>query len=816
MKKVILLSGLIVFLAIPLLKSQGLIKNSRITGICYAGNKVKKIYIPPPDKFLKKDGSKSGGTINVYYSNTPSNIVNAVDFAASILESLLPQDAEITVLVSTGSMASGVLANSSTTALAGGWAIDALDPNAWYAIALAEKIYGAGLNDDLSPDISMQINTNVDWYLGTDGNTPLLQYDLVTVMIHELIHGLGFFDTMSADESTGSWGAASIPVIYDTFIENLQGQRLIDTLVFQNPSVELKNELTGEQLYFNGPLLKSANSGERIKIYAPSTYDPGSSISHLDEDTTPDQDALMTPYIDKGEAIHDPGKITMAMLGDFGWINTRFIHENPPDTEEHLTQMELSTTIVSDTLYDRNKVGLVWSFDGFTTSDTVFMISANSDNTFSATISVPYFDTRLEYYMYVQDCFSRTYRSPSYIDKFRYSVRIGMDTVRPVMLHTPIAYYLEKVDTIKFEALAADNMGIDTVYVEYRVNNGPSVYAGLAAGENYSYKAEIIAKPLSLEGGDTMYYRITASDVALVPNSKTLPENGFYKIRIEDIGTVVTGYSTDFTDASGDFLNIGFSISKPAYFLNYGLHTEHPYESPDTDGGRLDFTAMLRHPIINDANGMIITYMDLALVEPGEEGSVFGSEDFYDYVIIEGSKNWGKTWFPLVAGYDCRYVKSWETAYNSLIVNNNSTYIGQESMLQKRTVFPKISEYISGGDTMMIRFRLFSDPYARGWGWVIEDLHIGPVIDNVEKTNYESAVVFPNPGKGMIRINDPELMGKKIWYDIYNSIGTHIKTGIDDGSQVMTIDITEQSPGVYFIILHNDMVRKTLKYLLIK
>jgi hypothetical protein len=213
---------------------------------------------------------------------------------------------------------------------------------------------------------------------------------------------------------------------------------------------------------------------------------------------------------------------------------------------------------------------------------------------------------------------------------------------------------------------------------------------------------------------------------------------------------------------------------------------------------------------------MIITYMDIALVEPGEEGSVFGSEDFYDYVIIEGSKNWGKTWFPLVAGYDCRYVKSWETAYNSLIVNNNSTYIGQESMLQKRTIFPKISEYISGGDTMMIRFRLFSDPYAHGWGWVIEDLHIGPVVDNVEKTNYESAVVFPNPGKGMIRINDPELMGKKIWYDIYNSIGTRIKTGIDDGSQVMTIDITEQSPGVYFIILHNDMVRKTFKYLLIK
>ena len=34
---------------------------------------------------------------------------------------------------------------------------------------------------------------------------------------------------------------------------------------------------------------------------------------------------LMTPFIDFGEAIHDPGKLTMSMLGDLGWINTRII-----------------------------------------------------------------------------------------------------------------------------------------------------------------------------------------------------------------------------------------------------------------------------------------------------------------------------------------------------------------------------------------------------------------------------------------------------------------------------------------------------------
>ena len=73
----------------------------------------------------------------------------------------------------------------------------------------------------------------------------------------------------------------------------------------------------------------------------------------------------MTPFIDLGEAIHNPGKFTFSILGDLGWINTRIIHKPLGDTEEHLTEVVLSTQIKSDTLYNRNKVGVVYSFDNF-------------------------------------------------------------------------------------------------------------------------------------------------------------------------------------------------------------------------------------------------------------------------------------------------------------------------------------------------------------------------------------------------------------------------------------------------------------------
>ncbi|MCX6301623.1 MAG: T9SS type A sorting domain-containing protein [Bacteroidia bacterium] len=817
MKKSILLSILVFIVSAPQINSQKLIKNSMVTGICYAGNKVKKIYIPPPEKFLQKGGVlKEKATVKVYYSGTPANIVTAVDFAAAVLETILPSDAYMTVAVSTGSLTSDVLANSSTSGLAGGWAIDALDPNAFYPVALAEKIYGESLNDDLSGDIVLTINTDVNWYTGTDGNTPISQYDLVTVVLHELLHGLGLFDSMSGDASTGSWGFSNIPVIYDSFIENQAGNKLIDTLIFINPSVELKNELTGGHLYLNGPLLKDLTSGQRARIYAPSTYDPGSSISHLDEDTTPDSSALMTPFIDKGEAIHNPGKLIMSILGDLGWVNTRFIHEKPADTEEHLSQIAITAAIVSDTTFERNKVGLVWSFDGFSTYDTVYMSSPQLNDTFTVTIPIPYFDANLEYYMFVRDHFLRIYRSPSYVDEFRYSVRIGMDTVKPVMVHTPVEYYFEKVDTITFEAQVADNIGIDTVYAEYLVNEGASGYIGLKAGDNYSYTASLKAGSLSLQGGDSIRYRIIARDKASVPNTKTVPENGYFTIRIEDISSVVSGYSTDFTDASGDFFNIGFEIVKPNNFLNYGLHSEHPYVSPETNDGKLNFSAMLRHPVIFDANGMIISFMELVLVEPGEDGSVYGSEDFYDYVIIEGSKNYGKTWFPLTDGYDSRYIKSWETAYNSSITGNNSTYVGKESMMLKHIIFPKTSSSISGGDTMMVRFRLFSDPFANGWGWAIEDFHIGPLIDRIEKTSYETAVVYPNPGKGLFKIKDLEISGRQVRYEVYSSTGVRIKTDITNGSEELAIDISGQPSGLYFIVVRSATGSKIHKYTLIK
>ncbi len=791
-----------------------------VNSVCYAGNKVNRIFIPPPAKFLQKGGAQQEALISVIYVDFPEAPKAAFNYAVSILGSLLPEGTSLRIKATWKALTNeGVLANSSSTAFLAGWGINALNPYAYYPVALGEKIAGKDYNGESEEDIELTFNSSAAWYFGTDGATPSSKYDMVTVVLHELIHGLGFVDSMTKGKWTGSYGLNSIPLIFDTFVESLDGKRLTDTLYFNNPSPELNQQFTSKELYFNSPLLSNYTSGKRAKLYAPSIFDPGSSIAHLDEKETLEADQLMTPFADLGEAIHDPGKLTMSMLGDMGWINTRIVHEELKDTEESLEEITISAEIRSDTLYNRDRVGLVYTFNGYddpAERDTVFLTSLAGDNNYSSSLTIPYYGSSFDYHLFVEDDFSRIYRLPSYTDKFHYSTYIGIDTVKPVITYSPQKFYFETVDTIFFELNVADNIGVDTVYLEYKLNEGELYSIGLQSDGKEGYSNSLNTESFALKGGDKFNYRIIAIDKARVPNSRVYPGEGeFFAALIEKINAAENSYSTDFTNSSFDFFLDGMKILKPKGFTNYGLHTPHPYESPEETGDSIGYTAMLRTPVIYDDQGMIISYKEIVLVEPGEEGYDFGSSYFYDYVIVEGSKDYGKTWFPLADGYDSRINNSWLEAYTGSIEEDNSTFVGTGSIMVKHTIFPRVSSHISSGDPMIVRFRLFSDPYAHGWGWAIEDLHIGPIIDGIDDTESVSPVIYPNPGAGYFTIGQLEGENTQAFkYSIYNSVGALIKQGVSEGGREISIDISEYPAGLYLIVLHQSNGIRTLKYIL--
>ena len=113
--------------------------------------------------------------------------------------------------------------------------------------------------------------------MGTDGNCPLNQYHLVKVLLHEIGHGIGFYSVANLDQngvgsgtiidpivnSLASFSVPALngkPLIYDLFLENLQGERLIDSLLYLNPSLALTAQFTGNSLYFNGLNAVNANN----------------------------------------------------------------------------------------------------------------------------------------------------------------------------------------------------------------------------------------------------------------------------------------------------------------------------------------------------------------------------------------------------------------------------------------------------------------------------------------------------------------------------------------------------------------------------
>jgi hypothetical protein len=813
------ITTLILFTAFSGLQGQKMTDKHLFTGSTYGSNKVNRVYIPPPEGFLKKLSEKGGATINVYYTGFTTAAKNAVEYAVSILESVLPEDVHISIIANWKNInTSGVLANSSSTGYALGSGINAFKPWAIYPAALAEKLAGKALNGETEGDIELNINSSESWYFGIDGNTPTLRYDLVTVVIHEIIHGLGFFDSFYAESATGSYGAESIPFIYDTFVEDFDGFLLTDTNRYKNPSAALKNQITGRLLWFDGPVVSSHLGGLRARLYAPTAFDPGSSIAHLDEDTyqASSGNALMTPFIARGEAIHNPGALTMAMLGDLGWINTRIVHQELKDTEEAVSSLTVNAEIISDTSFNRNNVSLTWSYDNFKTSSSTLMTAPASGNMFTADIPVPSYESRIDYFISTNDYFARSFLMPSDTSS-PFSVYVGTDTVKPFIQHFAADYYFSIIDTIQIAARADDNIEVDTVYIEYRVNEGPVNYEGMQHRNKTDYIVYLNAKLLSLHGGDSLQYRITAIDKAASPNMRTIPSDGFFSVKIEQINAVQESYTTNFANSAGDFLTSGFTVASPQGFTNFGLHTKHPYESPEESGDSIGYIAMLRTPVRFDESGMMISFNEVVLVEPGEEGAPFGDDYFYDYVAVEGSKDFGKSWFYLADGYDSRLKDQWLDAYNNSIVGNNSTFTGSSSNLMNHTIFPKVSLFISPGDTMLVRFRLFSDPYANGWGWCIENLHIGPVIDNVNEITISPAVIWPNPGRGIINLRiPPGTTPGPLKYSVFNATGTCILTRFTDGSPETTVDISSYPSGIYFIVFNQGTRIHTLKYNLIK
>ncbi len=778
---------------------------------CYGSGVVEKSFIAPPEAFSKrlKSTDGNGATINVEYVNFPEDAQAAFDYAVGIWESLLKSPITINMNVTWEDLDEGVLGNCTPSNYYENFDAAPL-ADTYYPIALVEKLEGKEITDASSPDIFASFSSDVNWYFGIDGNTPIEKYDFVTVVLHEITHGLGFTGMIMADEDIAGYGYIEYhPGVFDRNVVNQDQEHLTDTSLFENPSSELYEEITSNYLLYKSETAKSFNEDDSYpRLYAPTTYDEGSSVYHLNEYTymSGNSNSLMTPQIGQGEAIHDPGAFVLGIFADMGWEYTSISHDHLKDMEAVSEPIEMSAEIISDTELDSTSVVLHFTSSEFENEEITYDMTYDSSTDLFITMLPALPDGNYKYYISAADTSETTYSLPARAPEEYFSFVVGEDTTTPELSHDPVVYMLESNQFVDIDVTATDNLGIKDVEIEYIINDQSPNEKLLTAGSNDLYTTQ-----LSFDGlvdGDSIRYRIIATDASSNANTYTLPEpeEGYFTFYVEGLYEPVTIYENDFDSESRDFISDDFSIYTGENFDNGALHSPHPYLSPETEDGSYNYVTMLKYPIILTANTKM-RYKEVVLVEPGESGTDFKDVEFWDYVIVEGSKNGEDNWLPLIDGYDSGDNVSWSNYYVQNISGNNSEADGNKSYFRQREINLTENGHFAVEDTIYIRFRLYSDPYAHGWGWVIDNLLIKEIETGIslEEESAEDILIYPNPVEESLNISGLFNGGvKKVEVFILNSTGlTVYRRSLDVSGNILSesLDLGSLSSGFYFVTI---------------
>lgn len=210
--------------------------------------------------------------------------------------------------------------------------------NIAYPSALANKLSGMDLSDQSKgiADVNLTINADIDgaalgnstYYYGLDGRSPRFDIDFITVITHELIHGLGFLSAI--DPLTGhkfgcsqaSCRTNDIGDIFSTFLaRQTQASQTPTPLLNMTQSQRLAAVTANGQIIWTGNFAQAQSTNfltglisDAPKIYAPSPLELGSSLSHTDLSLSPAE--LMQPSYSGSMGL---SYLSLAMLADLGW-----------------------------------------------------------------------------------------------------------------------------------------------------------------------------------------------------------------------------------------------------------------------------------------------------------------------------------------------------------------------------------------------------------------------------------------------------------------------------------------------------------------
>ena len=189
-------------------------------GYIYASGKTASVQSTPraPSANIEK---KSNFVVD--FNTVPTTARAAVQAAIDVWSENFSSTVPINVNVTWSRASSyGILASASAKNNFANFP-NAPDKTLYYASALANALAGKDL-DPNNPELEITITSDAPWYYGVDGKCPPKSFDLVSVILHEMGHGLGFISGNYYDQYSG-YGRIDLPTPFDAYAQLPDGRR---------------------------------------------------------------------------------------------------------------------------------------------------------------------------------------------------------------------------------------------------------------------------------------------------------------------------------------------------------------------------------------------------------------------------------------------------------------------------------------------------------------------------------------------------------------------------------------------------------------
>lgn len=153
--------------------------------------------------------------------------------------------------------------------------------------------------------------------------------------------------------------------------------------------------------------------------------------------------------------------------------------------------------------YSRNSTAL---------NDSITMTNAGGYN-WSGNIPGGGGPATYNFYLWAKDALNRTAKAPANAPTTYYTFTSNaVDTVKPVIVHTPIGGTPKFAWPVVATATVTDNFGIDSAWVRWRINSTVNRQFRLTNTSGNTFSAVFNSVNADVNPGDTIYYRIIAQD----------------------------------------------------------------------------------------------------------------------------------------------------------------------------------------------------------------------------------------------------------------------------------------------------------------